>query len=268
MNAVERLLDLKAALLRDTTEENLFAFSIALLDAPLYIPCTFQLGENAPDFSDIIQFKQGTVLAWEGPAYKPVTAELADRNWLRVYAEKRAMPVRYRSSCIRTDGRSAVKLAHEQEGVDGLMLDPEGSCIPIPLEYLDEVIQIIDDYKGEKMSDNKDPIETAENNRSIEAADNDSHENDFGESIEPVSFDSLEITDIIGFEDGFIIRWGSPVIGFGEYTIHTKVKRNEFGFAEDDILIEGESECMDGNENKAFLKALFDKLLEKIDIIS
>ena len=80
-------------------------------------------------------------------------------------------------------------------------------------------------------------------------------------------FDSLDVTDIIGLKDGFIIRWSSPEIGFGEYTIHTKVKRNEFGFAEDEVLIEGDSECMDGNEAKTFLKALFDKVLEKINII-
>ncbi len=81
-------------------------------------------------------------------------------------------------------------------------------------------------------------------------------------------YDSVEITDVIGFEKGFILRWASPEIGFGEYTILTKVKRNEFGFAEEDIEIEGESECMDCNEDKAFLIALLKKLAEKINIIS
>ena len=119
------------------------------------------------------------------------------------------------------------------------------------------------------MSDNSDPIEAADNNEPIEAADdNKSTEISDDESLEELDFDSLEVTDIIGLKDGFIIRWCSPEIGFGEYTIHTKVKRNEFGFAEDEVLIEGDSECMDGNENKAFLKALFDKVLEKINIIS
>ena len=268
MNAIEQLLDLKAALVEDVTEENLFAFSIALLEAPVYIPCEFQMSENDPDFSDISQFKQGTILAWGGPDFKPLTAELVEKTWLQVYSEKRAMPEQYKSSCIRADGRYAVKLAHEHDGIDGLMLDPDGRFIPIPLEYLDEVIQIIDNHKGEKMSDNSDPIETEDNNKSIEAAENDSLEAENDESLDPLSFDSLEVTDIIGLKDGFIIRWSSPEIGFGEYTIHTKVKRNDFGFAEDEVLIEGDSECMDGNENKAFLKALFDKVLEKINIIS
>lgn len=260
MNAVEQLLDLKAALVQDVTEENLFAFSIALLDAPLFIPCEFQMGKSAPDFSDISQFKPGTVLAWKGPDYKPLTVELEEKTWLQVYAEKSSMPEQYKSSLIRADGRFAVKMAHEQEGIDGLMLDPEGRFIPIPLEYLDEVIQIIDDHKGEKMSDNSDPIEAADDNKSTEISDE--------ESLEELDFDSLEVTDIIGLKDGLIIRWCSPEIGFGEYTIHTKVKRNEFGFAEDEVLIEGDSECMDDNENKVFLKALFDKVLEKINIIS
>ncbi len=269
MNAVDQLLDLKAVLVENVTEENLFAFSIALLDAPLFIPCMFQMSELDPDFSDIAQFVQGTVLAWQGPDYKPVTVELAEKNWLRVYTEKSAMPEQYKNSCVSADGRFAVKLAHEQNSIDGLMLDPEGRFIPIPLEYLDEVIQIIDDHKGDKMSDYSDPVEAAaENNGSFETAGNDSHETEDNGPLESLNFDSLEITDIIGLKDGFIIRWCSPEIGFGEYTIHTKVKRNEFGFAEDDVLIEGESECMDVNENKAFLKALFDKLLEKINIIS
>jgi len=268
MNAVEQLLDLKAVLVRETTEENLFAFSIALLDAPLFIPCVFQMGEHDPDFSDITQFKQGTVLAWKGPDFKPVTAELAGKTWLRVYAEKSSMPEQYKTGCIRTDGRSAVNLAHEYAGIDGLILDPEGRFIPVPLEYLDEVIQIIDGHKGEKMSDNKVPDEAAEDPGAIDEAYNDARETEDDKFAETLNLDSLEITDIVGLKDGFIIRWGAPEFGFGEYTIRTKVKRNEFGFAEDDILIEGDSEWMDENENKIFLKALFDKLLEKINIIS
>ncbi len=81
-------------------------------------------------------------------------------------------------------------------------------------------------------------------------------------------FDSVEITDVIGFDNGFVIRWSCPHIGFGEYTIHTKVKRNEFGFAVGDIEIEGDSEHMDRNDDKSFLIALLKKLSEKINVIS
>ena len=82
------------------------------------------------------------------------------------------------------------------------------------------------------------------------------------------NYDSLEITDMVGIENGFVIRWASPEIGFGEYAIYAKANRNDFGFAEDEVLIEGDSECMDANEDKTFLKTLFEKLLERIDIIS
>lgn len=88
MNAIEQLLDLKAALVEDVTEENLFAFSIALLEAPVYIPCEFQMSENDPDFSDISQFKQGTILAWGGPDFKPLTAELVEKNGFRFIQRK------------------------------------------------------------------------------------------------------------------------------------------------------------------------------------
>ena len=81
-------------------------------------------------------------------------------------------------------------------------------------------------------------------------------------------FDPVEITDVISFENGFVIRWVCPHIGFGEYTIRTKVKRNELGFAVDGIEIEGDSEHMDCNEDKSFLIALLKKLSEKINIIS
>ena len=87
------------------------------------------------------------------------------------------------------------------------------------------------------------------------------------ENEDVLNVGSLEITDIIGLKDGFLIRWSSPEIGFGEYTIHAKVKRNDFGFAEGGILIEGDSECMDNNDDKTFLRSLLGRLLEKINIV-
>ena len=74
----------------------------------------------------------------------------------------------------------------------------------------------------------------------------------------------LEITDVELFEttssEGAIIRWCSD-IGFGEYTI---TRHDESG------NIYGYSECMDINEDKAFLEELLTKLkdtiIEKIDI--
>lgn len=51
------------------------------------------------------------------------------------------------------------------------------------------------------------------------------------------------------------IRWNSN-IGFGEYTIRIK----------DDGSIEGDSECMDSNMDKAFIKKLMELLVEKMKI--
>ena len=149
MNAVEQLLDMKAVLLQDLTEENLFAFSAALLKAPLIIPFVFDPDGFDLDLSDLSQFKQGMMIPWKEPVFRPAAVECDDKKWIPVYAEKSSMPAPYRSSCLTTDGRSAVKLAHEQEDIYGLMLDPEGRFIPIPLFYLDEVIQILDGHKGE-----------------------------------------------------------------------------------------------------------------------
>ena len=87
-------------------------------------------------------------------------------------------------------------------------------------------------------------------------------------SLESGGLDSLEITDIAGFNGGFVISCGSSEIGFGEYMIRAKVKRNQFGFAEGDVLFEGDSECMDSNEDKSFLRALLKKIVEKINIVS
>lgn len=276
MNALENLLDKKAALLNDVTEQNLLAFSIALLGAPLIIPCEFDFKDFNFTSLDPSLLKQGAVIPCAGPEYKTAVAECEGRKWLKVYTDKTSMPEQYRSSCIHTDGRGAASIVHEQGNIDGLMLDPEGTFIPVPVEYLDNVIQLIDDYKGDKMSSDNDSIvrednksnETEIENGSNEITDNVFDEAEDEESLEPVSLDLLEITDIAGFNGGFIIRWCSPEIGFGEYTIHTKVKRNQFGFAEDDVLIEGDSECMDSNEDKFFLKALLGKLVEKISIVS
>ena len=276
MNELENLLDKKAALLNDITEQNLFDFSVALLNAPLFIPCEFDFKDFDIGSLDPSKLKQGTVIPWEGPEYKPAVIEYEDRKWLQIYTDKTSMPEQYRTSCIHTDGQGAVSMAHEQMGIDGLVLDPEGSFIPVPLKYLDEVIQIIENYKGDKMSDNDESV-MHEDDKSIEAENesgtneienNHEAEDEDEESLEPFDVDSLEVTDIVGLKDGVIIRWSSPDIGFGEYTIHTKVKRNQLGFAEDKILIEGDSECMDSNEDKSFLKALLSKMIEQISIVS
>ena len=73
----------------------------------------------------------------------------------------------------------------------------------------------------------------------------------------------LEITYVELFtttsNEGAVIGWCSD-IGFGEYTIRHDESGNIYGY----------SECMDINEDKAFLEELLTKLkdiiIEKIDI--
>ena len=59
-----------------------------------------------------------------------------------------------------------------------------------------------------------------------------------------------------GVYGAFGIDWSGD-IGFGRYTVYIDENGNIFG----------ESECLDSNENKSFLKALLEKLVEKIQIV-
>lgn len=70
----------------------------------------------------------------------------------------------------------------------------------------------------------------------------------------------LEIYDLIPFTNqnhvGFIIQWDSD-IGFGEYTIYKGTDSEEWI---------GDSECMDCNEDKEFIKELMKLFIEKLVI--
>lgn len=70
----------------------------------------------------------------------------------------------------------------------------------------------------------------------------------------------LEIYDLIPFTNqnhvGFIIQWDSD-IGFGEYTIYRHVDSGKWF---------GDSECMDNNEDKEFIKELMKIFIEKLTI--
>lgn len=55
---------------------------------------------------------------------------------------------------------------------------------------------------------------------------------------------------------GFVIEWSGNV-GFGEYTIYRSTKGSSW---------HADSECMDDNEDKSFLKKLFEDLIEQITI--
>ena len=71
---------------------------------------------------------------------------------------------------------------------------------------------------------------------------------------------NLSIEDVIPFSNerysGFIIEWSSD-IGFGEYTIYNPANSNEW---------RADSECMDRNEDKDFVKKLMSLFIEKMII--
>ena len=70
----------------------------------------------------------------------------------------------------------------------------------------------------------------------------------------------LEITDLIPFENnnhcGFIIEWSSD-IGFGEYTVYREKHDDQWY---------GDSEYMDRDEDKDFIRELMKLFLDKLMI--
>lgn len=68
----------------------------------------------------------------------------------------------------------------------------------------------------------------------------------------------IEVSSIIPYVNdkykGFVIEW-EGTIGFGQYTIDVTGNK-----------IIGESECMDDNSDKGFLRILFEDILAQIDI--
>ncbi len=58
--------------------------------------------------------------------------------------------------------------------------------------------------------------------------------------------------------DGIVISWSKSGVGFGEYTIFRKTGADEW-FAD--------SECMDSNDDKSFIKELMDKFIDELKIV-
>lgn len=74
----------------------------------------------------------------------------------------------------------------------------------------------------------------------------------------PVNEINLDIYDFYPFENernsGFVITWTSD-IGFGEYTIYKPTGCDEWY---------GDSECMDSNEDKDFIRELMKVFVDKL----
>ena len=76
--------------------------------------------------------------------------------------------------------------------------------------------------------------------------------------VNKINLDTYDIEPFINEKYvGFVIKWYSDV-GFGEYTIYKAV---------DSDVWHGDSEHMDNNEDKAFLKELLKLFVDKLDIV-
>lgn len=71
---------------------------------------------------------------------------------------------------------------------------------------------------------------------------------------------NVTVDEIIPFKneeyEGLCFKWYGN-IGFGEYNIYRKTSENQW---------HGDSECMDTNDDKSFLKILMEQFIERIDI--
>ena len=73
--------------------------------------------------------------------------------------------------------------------------------------------------------------------------------------VNSIELDAYDIHPFVNEKfTGFVIRWDSD-IGFGEYTIYKEVGSDEW---------HADSEHMDSNEDKDFLKELMKLFIEKI----
>ena len=79
-------------------------------------------------------------------------------------------------------------------------------------------------------------------------------------AVDTINLDAYEFEPFMNEKyTGVVIRWDSD-IGFGEYTIYKPVD------SEDDKWF-AQSEHMDNNEDKDFIKELMKLFIEKLDIV-
>lgn len=79
-------------------------------------------------------------------------------------------------------------------------------------------------------------------------------------AVDTINLDAYEFEPFVNEKYmGVVIRWDSDV-GFGEYTIYKPID------SEDDRWL-AQSEYMDNNEDKDFIKELMKLFIEKLDIV-
>lgn len=76
-------------------------------------------------------------------------------------------------------------------------------------------------------------------------------------AVDEINLDAYDVKPFVNEKySGFVIKWDSD-IGFGEYTIYKSVDSDKW---------HGDSEHMDNNEDKSFIKELMKLFIEKLDI--
>lgn len=76
--------------------------------------------------------------------------------------------------------------------------------------------------------------------------------------VDKINLDAYEIEPFVNERgSGIVIKWDSD-IGFGEYTLYKAANSDEW---------KADSEHMDSNNDKAFLKELLKQLVEALEIV-
>ena len=76
--------------------------------------------------------------------------------------------------------------------------------------------------------------------------------------VDKINLDAYDIEPFVNEKyTGFVIKWDSD-IGFGEYTIYKSIDSDKW---------HGDSEHMDNNEDKSFIKELLKLFVEKLDVV-
>lgn len=77
-------------------------------------------------------------------------------------------------------------------------------------------------------------------------------------AVDTINLDAYDVRPFINERGyGFVISWDSD-IGFGEYTVYKRTGSDEWC---------GDSEHMDNNEDKDFIKELMKLFIDKLNIV-
>ena len=81
---------------------------------------------------------------------------------------------------------------------------------------------------------------------------------------------TVRVTSVSFVKDAVVIGW-SGIMGFGEYTVsHSTlaVEKTPWGTEEvTEYELHGDSECMDSKDDKEFIRNLFMRIVDQIEVV-